>query len=194
MHEVSIETTPVSHSFDEFVHTHLTEIEDVLRDALATYRSIKMQVRTRATFYRVALDGTMETTNVWFWSRMTMYSDLLDFNPRALVAYLTERAEGFNQRGSNWLFDSVEVFEIVYMPYRPLAGGSFIETPKHIANKHAILNIRNMKDNDCFLYCVLAGIEPEKSHHKNRVSPYRRRLLKGEIILFITTRSVTLKS
>ena len=38
MHEVSLSTEPVSHSYDEFVSTHLTDIEDVLREAIATHK------------------------------------------------------------------------------------------------------------------------------------------------------------
>ena len=38
LHEVSLSTEPVSRSYDEFVSTHLTDIEDVLREAINTHR------------------------------------------------------------------------------------------------------------------------------------------------------------
>jgi len=38
LHEVSLPTYPLSHSYDEFVSTHLVDIEDVLREAIDTHR------------------------------------------------------------------------------------------------------------------------------------------------------------
>jgi len=55
-------------------------------------------------------------------------------------------------------------------------AGTFIPTPKWIASKHAIVNVRCFDDVNCFQYSVLAGMNVIKSGygaHKSRPSQYR---------------------
>ena len=50
--------------------------------------------------------------------------------------------EAWSQRGSVWVIDEIlEVF-INVAQYRPLRGGSYMELPKKLKNKKAILNIQ----------------------------------------------------
>ena len=49
-------------------------------------------------------------------------------------------------------------------------AGSFIETPKSLYNK-GVLNIQNLKDDFCFLWCVLAHIH-RVDQHAARTSKY----------------------
>ena len=71
-------------------------------------------MRTRARFERVAVDGSVQTTDAWFLTRVTIYSDLDDFDPHQLVSYLNERVVGFNENASNWTLESVAEFDIIY--------------------------------------------------------------------------------
>ncbi len=54
---------------------------------------------------------------------------------------------------------------------KPLNGSSYIPLPECIANKKAVINIKN-EDNNCFLYSVLCGyldicdkLHPERINH-----------------------------
>ena len=60
---------------------------------------------------------------------------------------------------------------------KPLNGSSYIPLPDWIANKKAIINIKNTDDNNCFLYSILCGVlgicdKP----HPERVSHYKEHL------------------
>ena len=68
--------------------------------------------------------------------------------------------------GSGWVFEGVENIEILTVPYEPLRGSKYIELPKHIADKKAVINIQN-KDEECFKWCVLRALNPTQSN------PYR---------------------
>lgn len=49
--------------------------------------------------------------------------------------------------------------------YVSLSGRSYIELPKWISNKKAIMNVEN-KDNKCFLYAILSAIySVDENHH-----------------------------
>ena len=41
--------------------------------------------------------------------------------------------------------------------YDPLRASSYLPLPKHIKDKKATLNIKNL-DNRCFLWCILAAL------------------------------------
>ena len=65
---------------------------------------------------------------------------------------------------SGWRFDSVQSLAISLCPFRPTIGaGSYIETPKFLYNK-GVLNIQNLNDDFCFLWCVLAHIHRVDQH------------------------------
>ena len=66
-----------------------------------------------------------------------------------------ERAEG-----TGWHFHSVINLELHTAEWVPLRGSSYIELPKELKNKNAIINMKN-DDNKCFLWCVLRALNPE---------------------------------
>ena len=56
-------------------------------------------------------------------------------------------------------------------PFRPMNGAwSFIQTPKPV-HKKGVLNIQNLQDDFCFLWCVLAHIH-RVDQHAARTSKY----------------------
>lgn len=73
----------------------------------------------------------------------------------------------------------IKLFKIVKLDIhiarvKALTASSYIELPDKIANKKAVVNIKN-EDNLCFIYSVLCGLKcPEKD--PNRVSKYKDRL------------------
>ena len=69
---------------------------------------------------------------------------------------------------SDWTFYKVIKLELHSVSYRPLRGNTWIPLPKELANKKAIINMKN-KDNKCFLWCVLRKLNP-KDNHEERVN------------------------
>ena len=63
--------------------------------------------------------------------------------------------------------------EVDLLKYRPLAGSSYIPTPKKLLSKKALVNVQNLHDDKCFIWSVLAGLHPIASH-PHRVSQYRQ--------------------
>ena len=58
---------------------------------------------------------------------------------------------------------SIIQLELHTVSYKPLRGETWIPLPKELANKNAIINMKN-KDNKCFLWCVLRALNPTKDH------------------------------
>ena len=66
--------------------------------------------------------------------------------------------ETSNQRGSEFIPNSVELLE--YEPHKIdiIRAESYIISPNWIANKKATINTKNEKDNKCFQWSIIGGL------------------------------------
>lgn len=86
----------------------------------------------------------MESTNLDEWFQTNIVNQLLVKN------------EDFQEKDSGWNILKIMNLMFNIKKYTPLTLGTFIELPANIANKKAIINIRN-KDGYCFLWCIVAA-------------------------------------
>ena len=80
-----------------------------------------------------------------------------------------------NLEGSDWVISHIMSLKvsIINNPRQP--GGSYIETPKLIDLKKAVLNIQNKNDDECFEWCILAALFPvDSKKHPYRVTNYNK--------------------
>ena len=78
---------------------------------------------------------------------------------KTMTDKMLESLAKYQQRGSNWVFDSVEELQLNIVEYEPLSGSSYIPLPKALANKKAIINMKNT-DHQCFKWCVTRALNP----------------------------------
>ncbi|EDO31141.1 predicted protein [Nematostella vectensis] len=86
------------------------------------------------------------------------FSSLFD----TMANYLLELVEQFQKKGSGWQFDQVEYFDINIDPFEPLSGSSYIPLPSKLATKHAVINVRNGDDHECFKWAVTSAVYPRE--------------------------------
>ena len=70
---------------------------------------------------------------------------------------------GSSGGGSGWVFYKIIKLELHTVNYRPLRGNTWIPLPKELADKKAIINMKN-KDNKCFMWCVKRALNPTNNH------------------------------
>jgi len=76
----------------------------------------------------------------------------------------------FQMKGSNWRFKTIEKLNINTVVYKPLRGNSYIHLPKVLADKKAIINMKN-KDNECFKWCITRAPNPvDANDHSTRIT------------------------
>ena len=79
-----------------------------------------------------------------FVETITEESDLSElFN--LMTSRLIEISQQFQNRGSGWQFRKVESLDLNIDPFEPLSGSSCIPLPKKIADKKAIINVKNFR-------------------------------------------------
>ena len=71
--------------------------------------------------------------------------------------------EDFSSNGSGWYFKEVLRLEVNTVKYNPTKGSSYIDLPKWIKDKEAIINIKN-RDDKCFLWSILRHLHPKEKN------------------------------
>ena len=80
---------------------------------------------------------------------------------------ILEKISILQSKGSGWRFHSVIELELHTIRYNPLRGEAWVSLLKELADKKAIINMKN-EDNKCFLWCVLRALNP-KGNHPERI-------------------------
>ena len=65
-----------------------------------------------------------------------------------------------NAEGSGWIFVEVENLTLHTNIWDPIKASSYIDLPKELKNKNAIINMKN-EDDKCFMWCVLRALNPK---------------------------------
>ena len=77
-----------------------------------------------------------------------------------MIDIIEAKMYAMEQQESGWRFLAVTKLEMHTVVYKPLKGGSYIKLPKEISTKKAVVNMKNTKDDQCFLWCVLRALNP----------------------------------
>ena len=88
----------------------------------------------------------------------------------SMIGGMTQRVPEQETQGSGWVFQRVSTLEIHMAKYQPLKGSSYLELPKPLALKKAIVNVKNA-DEQCFKWAILSALFPA-SKDAQRVGKY----------------------
>ena len=96
---------------------------------------------------------------------------------REMRDLILEKIDTFQPQKSGWQFDQILSHDISIVPFRPLAGNSYIPTPKKIIGyRKAIVNVQNKSDNECFKWAVTSAVYPQNTTNPERLSTTQREL------------------
>ena len=127
-----------------------TKVKLILRCNMEKNNISTGEVITLKTAFNSKPEVNLEGTDV-----DDLYHTLAD---RVLEAMAT-----FQRDGSNWTFKSIICLEIHTVVYEPLKGNSYIPLPPKLAQKKAIINMKN-EDDKCFTWSVLRALNPREEH------------------------------
>ena len=100
-----------------------------------------------------------------FHSNITVNLEGIDVSEQyeSAVDKMLESMANFQRLGSNWSFASIVHLAIHTVKYEPIRGSSYIALPTKLADKKAIVNLKN-KDNECFKWAVTRALNPIDKH------------------------------
>ena len=161
-------------SFDpfEFLVNKESDIIDFINSKLEDLILIKFGMCIEVKFVNPLTD---DSTVCFFHSPMESLSTTLTADEYfSHVDKLLTKINVFCTAGSGWVIEKLHLVELKVTKFAPLRAGSYIATPPELENQRkSVLNIKNLKDNFCFLYSVLAALFPIKQNQE-RPQSYRQ--------------------
>ncbi|XP_050066082.1 uncharacterized protein LOC126555168 [Aphis gossypii] len=126
--------------------------------------SIKFNLHVDATYTRPI---THDKQDVAFKTSNVLACNSSDFASLLNIKFdkiLAEESE-FIAKGSGWTLVSIDGLQLRINLVNPLKGGAYLDLPKFIREKKAIINVKN-KDKYCFKYSILTKYD--KRSNKSR--------------------------
>ena len=102
--------------------------------------------------------------------------DVIDKLFNTLLQRFQNAQETSNERGSEFIPDSVELLEYELHKIDIIRAESYIVSPDWIASKKATINPKNEKDNKCFQWSIIAGLNYNKIKEKElkKIEKFKR--------------------
>ena len=144
------------------VVSFLNAVRPLVVDLLEKNGRTKVNLVLTCTMERVDMKtGELTAVHAPFVSRTEVNLEATDVGElyNNAVDKIKESMANFQMRGSNWRFAAVQRLDINTVEYKPLKGSSYIPLPKYLANKKAIINLKN-EDTECFKWCVARALNP----------------------------------
>ena len=156
--------------------TFMNSVKPRVIDLIKSKGSIKVKLILTVRFTKEnPATGNIDINVYSFASKMEIVTESTDIS--VLYDHMTDKIfeliQNFNNRGSGWQFDRVEHLDININPYNPLSASSYIELPGKLAEKKAIINVKNENDNECFKWAVTSAVFP-KEKNAERLSKQMR--------------------
>ena len=105
--------------------------------------------------------------------------DVIDKLFNTLLQRFQRAQETSNERGSEFIPDSVELLYYHFQRTDIRRAESYITSPDWILSKKATINPKNEKDNKCFQWSIVLGLNYNKIKEKEL-----KKILKGLIQIF----------
>ena len=133
---------------------------------LKKYKGIKVKLDFYCNMSKYVLGLGEAVMPFQFHSRIELNLEATDEDElyKTMTDTIERKIQNTQQQESGWRFHSVIKLEMHTVAYKPLGGGSYIKLPKEIANKKAVVNMKNTNDEKCFLWSVLRALNPVKDN------------------------------
>ena len=142
-----------------FMMSHRSDIALLIDKKITNQKISRVGLCIQAVHLK-PLDG--ENFSPCFSTRLKSVVESIDeCNLNELVDQILRQLNVFCSGGSGWVLDKFLSMDNKVCKTRSLAGSSFIPTPTKLARfRHSLPNIKNLSDNFCFIYCILAFLYP----------------------------------
>ena len=133
-------------------------------DIMSKNRNIKVRLYLNCLMKRQVMEEFTEIKKFAFHSiGLKIITESTDVNEIYLemVDEIEEEIQKIeNAEGSGWVFVEIENLTLHTAIWDPINASSYIDLPKELKNKNAIINMKN-QDNECFKWCVLRALNPK---------------------------------
>jgi hypothetical protein len=151
----------------------LRKFKPLLEEALQKHKGLKVYPAARCVMQKTLAGEVIgEIDDFYVSSKITQITapSQVDSALRTMIDDMTQRVPEQETQGSGWVFVRVSTLEVHMARFSPLKGSSYLELPKPLALKKAIVNVKN-SDEQCFNWAVLSALYPA-GKDAQRISKY----------------------
>src|SRR6218665_3268387 len=135
---------------------------------LSENRQTKINVVLTCAMERVDMQtGQEESATIPFVSKTEVIldaTDIIEIYSNA-ISRIPETMANFQMRGNNWRFMAIVKLDVNTVTYKPLKGSSYILLPVELANKKAMINMKN-DDHECFKWCIARALNSSNKNNE----------------------------
>ena len=140
----------------------LKEVKFTVVDFLSRQKNLKVKFVLRCNMSKTNIaTGKTKFEHMFFSSSNEIIFEETNREEvyKICVDKMIESLATFTRNGSGWVVSSVAGLDLHTVKFNPLKGSSYIKLSKHLANKKAIINMKNT-DEECFKWCVARALNP----------------------------------
>lgn len=150
-----------------------------ITDSLPTVASLLMSLRQKygalkyyiifELKFRKILEEEIKVFGFYSSTMTLLLADSINSQLDECQSKIMNAVDKFTRQGSGWIFEEIDDICLHVTKYFPCSGGStYLPLPPEFHNKRCLLNIQNVDDDYCIMYCLLAALYP---HLNNSISP-----------------------
>ena len=144
--------------------TFLKDATPAMVNIMNTNRNIKAKLYLNCLMKRTDAQGFTTIKRFAFHSKgQKLILESTDINEiyQEMADEIEEEIQKVQEaEGSGWVFVEIENLTLHTSIWNPINVGSYIDLPKELKNRKAIINMQN-KGDKCFLWCVLRALNPK---------------------------------
>ena len=104
-------------------------------------------------------DDSQETITIYTNTKLqpVYFYGITDNDYCHLMEQLTSAFFTFASQGNGWVLSDIKNLFVKFTSYSPIRGSSYMALPNKLQGCRSLLNIRNIEDENCFIYCYTAA-------------------------------------
>ena len=157
-----------------FLQNNKKYIKRYLQKKLREKKALKWYLTLQVKFVKINNSDEKVEGKPYFRNKCisTFHKSEINKQIESAFAYLLNKFGEWMRDGSGWILEQVISLDISIAKFRPIKGNTYVDLPKHLKKKRAIINVKN-NDDFCFVWSVLAALYPPK-FHAERIEQYRK--------------------
>lgn len=153
-----------------FLNSIKNEIMLLIEESIQQHTVFKVNFVLHADFIQQTKEDSFQTFDFQTYNYIVFQGDDLNYLFSSLCDTLINKISSFEKKDSGWSLKEIKALDLNVNKFNPLRGTSYIELPKDIRTKKAVVNVKN-SDNLCFKWALLSALYPVNKN-VDRVSSY----------------------
>ena len=146
--------------FDQLRHTIMHDIRGVVR---REHNNLKFYITGRFIFEKAHRPGVYTDPPVYLIVDpvATTQSQSIETTLQRMYDNMAEQISVYVSNGSGWVLRELLDVDLRVTTYNPTNASSYLKLPEKLRTSNCILNIKNINDNKCALWCIIAQLFPK---------------------------------